>query len=587
MPIRRLNKDTIEQIAAGEVIERPVAVVKELLENALDAGASRIDVVVGGGGVELIEVRDDGEGIGFEDLPLAIERHSTSKLDSITDLQRLHTLGFRGEALASVAAVSDLTIHSIARDADVGGELRVRYGEVSDPKPSGWGAGTSIVVRNLFANVPPRREFLRTPTTEANYINRIATGYALGYPDVAISLHIDDRQVFGTDGGGDRLQAVAAIWGVEIAKQMAEISEYPHEHAGYTVAGVVSLPSLDRARRDQQYLFVQGRLVQSRQLSAAFEQAYQTLLMVGRHPIGCIFISTPADRLDVNVHPTKGEVRFADDRLVFALVQRSVRQTLLESTPDQQVATVFESPLAPSRDWATVGEDPTLQRRMTLADPRRSGHSSSIDQSHDAETDGKEAATVGGRSLPVLRVLGQVAGTFITAEGPDGLYLIDQHAADERIQFERVIREYETREPARQSLLSPVVVELSANQFEIWEQCQDELTGLAFDVQPFGGTSVAIHAVPAVLKIRDPEQALIEILDEMLAGGRGTSRLESLAISAACHGSVRAGQPLSLLEMRDLVRQLEECSSPLACGHGRPTIIKMTAEDLARQFSRR
>ncbi len=369
---------------------------------------------------------------------------------------------------------------------------------------------------------------------------------------------------------------------------------YPHEHEGYAVAGVISLPSIDRARRDQQALFVQGRLIQSNQLSVAFEQAYSTLLMVGRRPIGCILISTPGDRLDVNVHPTKREVRFADERLVFALVQRSVRHTLIEEAHEQPVTTIVESPLAPSQSWAKVGVDPATQRRLTLADPRR------IDRPRpeladerprdDAETDlPSGVATSDGdtRAVPVLRVLGQVASMFITAEGPDGLYLIDQHAADERIQFERIMREYTSRQPAQQTLLAPVVVELTADQYEMWERSSDELAGLGFDTREFGGSSVAVHAIPAILKLRDPAKALMTILDEMLEGGRGDSRLESLAISAACHASIRAGQALSLIEMRELVNQLEQCSSPLACGHGRPTIIRMSADDLARQFSRR
>lgn len=594
MAIKHLDRNTVEQIAAGEVIERPAAVVKELVENALDAGATRIDVSINEGGIDLIEVRDNGIGIATDELPAAVERHATSKLSDIDDLLRLHTLGFRGEALSSVAAVSDLHIKSIESGKSVGGELRVRFGEVGQAQLSSWGAGTAITARQLFANVPARREFLRSPATESNYVRRIISAYAIGYPDVAISLHVDGRRVLATDGSGDRLQAVAAIWGIETARQMVELQMYPHEHEGYAVAGVISLPSIDRARRDQQALFVQGRLIQSNQLSVAFEQAYSTLLMVGRRPIGCILISTPGDRLDVNVHPTKREVRFADERLVFALVQRSVRHTLIEEAHEQPVTTIVESPLAPSQSWAKVGVDPATQRRLTLADPRR------IDRPRpeladerprdDAETDlPSGVATSDGdtRAVPVLRVLGQVASMFITAEGPDGLYLIDQHAADERIQFERIMREYTSRQPAQQTLLAPVVVELTADQYEMWERSSDELAGLGFDTREFGGSSVAVHAIPAILKLRDPAKALMTILDEMLEGGRGDSRLESLAISAACHASIRAGQALSLIEMRELVNQLEQCSSPLACGHGRPTIIRMSADDLARQFSRR
>lgn len=584
MIIQRLNELTIGQIAAGEVIERPAAVVKELIENAIDAGARRIDVSIEGGGIDLIEVRDDGVGIALEDLPLAFERHATSKLTTLDDLQRLRTLGFRGEALASIAAVADVRIRTIQADAPSGGEMRAAYGVIKEPRHSAWGAGTSIAVKGLFSNVPARREFLRTPATETAYITRIASAYALAYADIAFSLEIDGRRMFSTDGSGDRISAALGVWGREVAESIVLLQPEPHEHDGFAVDGVISLPTLDRARRQQQFFFVQGRLVESRQLSVAFEQAYHTLLMVGRHPIGCILVETPPDRIDVNVHPTKSEVRFADDRLVFALVQRAVRSTLLLHTQHQTIPTVMESPLRSSAG-GSGWTDSAVQRRMTLADPRRLPVQPA--PTEEFEPDAALPQSAGGRSLPILRVLGQVSGMFITAEGPDGLYLIDQHAAHERIMFERVMAEFTSREPARQSLLEPVTVELSPQQFEMFEQCQDDLHGLGFEVQGFGGMSVAVRAVPAILRERDPSRALLTILDEMIEGGRGDSRLESLAISTACHASIRAGQPLSLLEMRELVTQLEACSSPQACGHGRPTMVKLTADELEKQFSRR
>lgn len=585
MIIQRLSELTIGQIAAGEVIERPAAVVKELIENAIDAGAGRIDVSIQGGGTELIEVRDDGIGIAVDDLPLAFERHATSKLNTLDDLQRLRTLGFRGEALASVAAVADVLIRTIQTDAQSGGEIRASYGLVKEPRRSAWGAGTAMSVKGLFANVPARREFLRTPATETAYITRITSAYALAYADIAFSLEIDGRRSFTTDGSGDRISAALSVWGREVAEALVTLQPEPHEHDGFAVDGVVSLPTLDRARRQLQFFFVQGRLVESRQLSVAFEQAYHTLLMVGRHPIGCILVEAPPDRIDVNVHPTKSEVRFADDRLVFALVQRAVRATLLLHTQHQTIPTVMESPLHRT-EGGSGWTDSAVQRRMTLADPRRlpsrPAPAEEFEREHSAIPQ-----SAGGRSLPVLRVLGQVSGMFITAEGPDGLYLIDQHAAHERIMFERVMAEFTSREPARQTLLEPVTVELSPAQHGMFEQCQDELHGLGFEVQDFGGMSVAVRAVPAMLRERDPSRALLTILDEMIDGGRGDSRLESLAISTACHASIRAGQPLSLLEMRELVTQLEACSSPQACGHGRPTMVKLTADELEKQFSRR
>ena len=582
--ISRLSNLTIGKIAAGEVVERPAAVIKELLENSIDAGASRIDVEIEEGGVERIQVRDDGDGIAYEDLDIAVERHTTSKLRDIDDLEQLSTLGFRGEALASIAAVSDLTVQSIARDSSTGGSITVRYGEPTDVSPSSWGAGTSVELRNLFENVPARKRFLRTTRTETAYIERVVGAHAIAYHNVAFSLVVDGRRVFATDGRSGPLGAAAGVWGHEIAGQMCEVVEQEHEHHGYGVRGVTSLPSMSRARRDRLFIFVNGRYVQSSQIATAIEQAYHTLLMVGRRPIGCILVEVPADRIDVNVHPTKMEVRFADERLVFALVRRAISATLASNVHDQPIPTVFEAPLAPAAMSVPSSQDAGVQRMLRLANPSRA-QPTSILQALPGET--AEQPSAGGGSLPVLRVLGQVAGMFITAEGPDGLYLIDQHAAHERILFEQIMAEYVSREPARQALLEPTIVELSPEQMRMLEICQDELTAIGFEIEGFGAGNVAVRAVPSIIGKQSPQDSLRIVLDEMAEGGRGESRLESLAISAACHGSIRAGQALSLIEMRELVVDLEKCESSLACGHGRPTILRMTADELAKLFERR
>lgn len=579
MSIRRLTHETVGKIAAGEVIERPAAAVKELVENAIDAGARRIDVSIGGGGIDALEVRDDGRGIAFDDLTLAIERHATSKIDSIDDLNALTTLGFRGEALASLSAVSDLRIQSLAAGEHVGGLLRVCFGEIQPVRQAAWGGGTAITARDLFANLPARRKFLRQPQTEANYVARMVTGYAMAYPTIAFSLEIDGRRMFATDGSGDAVGAAVAVWGAEIAGSLVRLRRPDDMPDGFEIDGVVSLPELDRATRQQQFLFAQGRLITSRQLSTAFEQAYHTLLMIGRHPIGCIQVNVPADRIDVNVHPTKAEVRFADERLVFSLVQRATREAIVGYAAPQSIPTIVSSPLD---DW-------TIQRRLSLAHPEwRSelgAHAEPLLTTSPVIE--PTSQVVGGKTLPVLRVLGQIASMFIIAEGPDGMYLIDQHAAHERILFELLMPGFESRSTDRQLMLNPVQVVLSAREWETYETCRDELASVGFEIEEFGGSTLLIRAVPAVLKVRDPAKVLQRIVEEMAGGGRGASRLESLAISAACHTSIRAGQALSLLEMRELVTQLEACSSPLACGHGRPTMLRMTAGELEKQFSRR
>ncbi len=583
--IEKLTELTIGKIAAGEVVERPAAVVKELVENALDAGAARIAIEIDEGGIERIQVRDDGCGITFDDLGIAVGRHTTSKLREIEDLARIRTLGFRGEALASIGAVSELQVQSIARNESVGGEVTVRFGSPPRLTRSAWGEGTAVQVRKLFENVPARRQFLRQPRTEAAYIERVIAAHALAYSNVAFSLTVDGSKILATDGRGNPIAAAAGVWGHDDAAQLCEIVSEDHRHQGYRVSGIISLPSLSRARRDRLYTFAQGRFVQSRQIATAVEQAFHTLLMIGRRPVGCVLVEVPPDRIDVNVHPTKAEVRFADERIVFALVQRAIRATLAANIESQPIPTIFHAPLGPLQTAYPASQDSGVQRMLNLANPWRLSGSGV-----GAENESPEpaiAGLVGKHKLPALRVLGQIASSFITAEGPDGLYLIDQHAAHERILFEKIMQELASREPTRQVLLEPAIAELSAAQLQVLEACQDELHALGFELENFGERAVAIRAVPAIVRRRSPAATLLVVLDEMISGARGDSRLESLAISAACHGSIRAGQAMSLIEMRELVRDLEACQSSLACGHGRPTIIRMTTEDLARQFSRR
>lgn len=580
MTIHRLTQDTIGKIAAGEVIERPAAVVKELVENALDAAATRIDVSITDGGSTEILVRDDGTGIPFDELPLAIERHATSKISTANDLDALATLGFRGEALASLAAVSRLQIRSVSDGSSSGGLLEVRHGDVQTARAIAWGGGTSISARHLFENLPARKKFLRQPSTEAGYVNRLVGAYAIAYPSIAVSLTIDGKQSFATDGSGDRLNAVVAVWGTAVGRAAVELASPLDLPDGFGIEGVITLPEVDRANRQHQHLFVQGRLINSRALTTAFEQAYHTLIMVGRHPLGCLIMTVPPGEVDVNVHPTKSEVRFSQERLVFSMVQRATRDTLLAHTGSQQVPTVYSSPLA-EQPYAS-----SVQRRLSLAHPETAAPRSRPEFDPLPEPP-VTAGDVRPNGVPVLRVLGQVASSFVIAEGPDGMYMIDQHAAHERIMFERLMAQFESRRPDAQTLLSPATLELDDELLDMYRSCRDELSGFGFDIEEFGTSALLIRAVPAGLKIRDAADAVRKILAELVEGGRGTSRLESLAISAACHSSIRAGQALSLLEMRELVVQLEQCASPRACGHGRPTMIKMTSDELERQFQRR
>ncbi len=596
--IQRLDDHTVGKIAAGEVVERPASVVKELLENALDAGADRVTVELASGGRELIQVTDDGAGIPADELPTAIERHTTSKLQRFNDLANLHSYGFRGEALASIAAVSDLQIISRTPESSHGAKIRIRHGSAGSPEPVAAAPGTTISVRDLFTNVPARRKFLRRDSTEAAHVQRTVTACALASPSVRFTLINDGKTVLTTDGSGDLGNTMVGILGADIAAQMVPIVSSPDlddddpERPRITVDGYIGLPTVTRGNRQQMYVTVNRRWIDHRPLGFAIEQAYHSLIMAGRFPVVVLDITVPPERVDVNVHPTKREVRFSDERLVFKVLQRAVRETLMVYAADQPVPQVTHSPM--SRE--------TAQRRMSLANPARVPFSRNEDRTNhlrppeppagpasDTEPPAPHERESGQSTsdIPVLRVLGQVGGNYIIAEGPDGMYLIDQHAAHERVLYERLLAQYHSGNLDQQTMLDAVIVELTPEQQATLDACRDDVLGLGFRIDDFGGGSVAVRAIPAVMRGKDVAETLSRILDEIAAGGRGDSVVDSLVISAACHSSIRSGQTLTLPEMRELIVQLERCSSPRACGHGRPTMLLMSQEDLAREFERR
>jgi DNA mismatch repair protein MutL len=578
MTLRLLDERTIGKIAAGEVVERPVAVVKELVENALDAGARRIRVAVRGGGIEAIEVVDDGHGIPATDLPIAIQRHATSKLAAFEDLDRLMTLGFRGEALPSIGAVSSLAIRSRTRDATHASLLRVTFGEVAEAVPVGAAEGTAITVRDLFGNVPARRKFLRQPGTETGYIQRAVAAYAAAYPAVAFELAIDDRRAFTTDGSGDLVAAATAALGPEVGRAAIPLQPLDESAAvpGVTVDGWVASPEVSRSHRQGIAIFVNGRWVQNRALGFALEEAYHSLLLVGRHPLAAIHIHLDPAAVDVNVHPTKAEVKFVDERAACRAVQRAVHQALARRPHHELPHLHFEPPpISPIARQRAIHFGPP---RFLQTPPETDAH---------AEPASAPAAAAHPSGVPMLRVLGQISASFIIAEGPDGMYLIDQHAAHERVLYERILTQLQARNVDRQPMLDPLVVELAPEEMAAFERSASELTEIGFEIERWDGGAVAVRAIPALIKGVDVGERLRLILRELAEGGQGDSWLDAVAISTACHTSIRAGQALSIPEMRELVSQLERASQPRACGHGRPTMLHLSGSDLERQFQRK
>ena len=563
MPIRILSPEVVSKIAAGEVIERPASVVKELIENSIDAGASEIKVEVRQGGRRLIRVIDDGGGIPAEEVELAFERHSTSKLKDAEDLYRVATLGFRGEALPSIAAVSKVTMVTRTKEQEIGVLLRLEGGKVIKRQRKGAPRGTVVSVEHLFFNTPARLKFLRRDSTEAGHISDLVTRYAMAYPSTRFSLLSEGRTLFRSTGSGSLYDVLIEVYGLETARQMLEIASLQEprkeEAEGLKISGYVGAPSLHRASGRYLTILINGRWVRDQLLGYAIKEAYHTLLPKGRHPVAVVRVDLSPQEVDINVHPAKAEVRFRRSGEAFAAVQKAVRHTL-KGAP---------IPIVAHPRWAPEPR-PLITRR-----PSPGQMALEVQRTQEIAP---------SKKIPPLRVLGQLGRTYIIAEGPEGMYLIDQHAAHERVLYERLLRERAKMAVSSQSLLEPLTLDLGPEEAAILEEELETLRSWGFDLEPFGGQTYLLRAVPAILKGGDLSQAVQEVIDE--ASRQAGRWEEEFVISLACHGAVRAGQTMSDGEMRELVRQLEETSSPRTCPHGRPTMIHLSAEQLQREFGR-
>jgi DNA mismatch repair protein MutL len=592
MPIRVLPPEVANQIAAGEVVERPSSVVKELVENALDAGATYIAVDLTEGGRRLIRVSDNGAGIPSAEVSTAFQRYATSKLETVDDLDHISTLGFRGEALASIAAVSRLTLITRAAGEDIGTHLRIEGSEITLSEPAGAPQGTMISVENLFYNVPARLKFLKTDSTEHKHVSALVSRYAMAYPEVRFVLTHSGSEVLHTTGSGGLHDVLVEVLGLEDAQQMVPIEPLDHpirdDLPAIHVQGYVGLPVLNRSNRTQITLFLNGRWIQDSSLTYAVSQAYHTLLMTGRYPVAVILIDLPPEEVDVNVHPTKAEVRFRNPNAVFSAVQRAVRETIVDQAPPPQMRTdvVWGSPeWAARRDrLAQVTTDRMRQLGIDM-EMEDTGRRASQQPPDDAS---ETASPARRRSLPMLRVVGQVGDTYIVAEGPAGLYLIDQHAAHERVLYEQFMHEQSHQEVLSQELLESVVVELPPDQMALVEEGLEMLQAVGFGVELFGRGTVRVRAIPVLAASSDPVQALKAALGEIECGEMPTeATAEERLIARVCkQAAIKAGQTLSYEEMSALLRQLEECDSPRTCPHGRPTMLHLSAEQLAKEFGR-
>ncbi|TMD11910.1 MAG: DNA mismatch repair endonuclease MutL [Chloroflexi bacterium] len=544
--IQMLAPEVADAIAAGEVIERPASVVKELVENALDASARRISIDVRGAGKISIRVSDDGAGIPADEVGLAFVRHTTSKLTSLADLAVIESFGFRGEALASIAAVADVEC------ASGGATLRVRNGEVVEQGVGPLLPGVAIEVRDLFSNLPARLKFLKSDATEVAAIKDVVSAFALLHPHVRFHLTIDSRAAVSSNGDGDRRRAIAAVYGPPVAAEMLEMIGMP------LVAGLVSQPRLSRGSRDGMVLAVNGRPISARSLVYALEECYQGRLERGRHPIAVIDVGIDPELVDVNVHPAKKEVRFRDEGAVFAALQRAVRSALDGSDPFRYRPT--EGPPA-----------------VTVSGPQLT--------LHDGPWTAAAVETNGHAPAAVLRPIGQAGPGYLVAEGPHGLVLVDQHAAHERVLYNRLLERLRSGRGASQPLLIPQAVDLEPALIAAAAEHRADLANLGLEYEEFGPRSLRITAVPIELPAGRATAAIQETLGA-LAESRGDGAIENAAAALACHSAVRFGDVLDVAEQRRLLADLEAAEESITCPHGRPTRLLVEWQELTRHFRR-
>jgi DNA mismatch repair protein MutL len=590
MSIRILPAHLVNQIAAGEVVERPASVAKELVENALDAGARRIEVTVEQGGIALLSVRDDGAGIDAAELPLALERHATSKISSLEDLEHVASLGFRGEALPSIASVARLTLSSRRAPATLGTAIDVDGGAARAPRPTAHPPGTSVEVRDLFFNVPARRKFVRSAATEFQHVERALTRLALSRPDVAMLLTHNGRRVFALEAASGRAaeeQRLAALLGEEFVAGALYVE---HAALGLTLRGWLALPTYSRAQPDQQHLIVNGRAVRDRFLATAVRLGYRDVLFHGRHPAYVLHLALDPARVDVNAHPQKLELRFRDGRSVHDFLLRSVETVLAGTRPGADA----RGPVAPHA-LGTYAPHPQAPIPLGVAEgvggaldwTRLAGQ---LPGQRQSDRGAGASADPGGAAVPPLGfALGQVHGIYILSQTRDGLALVDMHAAHERVLYERLKHELEAGDVPRQALLVPQLLELSETEADQAEEQVSALAALGIVVDRVGAYRLAVRETPLAFGNRDLGGLVRDALAELAERGatlRVRADRERLLATFACHAAVRAHRMLTLPEMNALLRDMERTDRADQCNHGRPTWVRLSLEELDRLFLR-
>lgn len=598
--IKILDELTANKIAAGEVVERPASAVKEMVENSIDAGSTRIEVEIEDGGLRLIRIADNGCGMSKNDAQLSLARHATSKIQTAEDLTKVSTLGFRGEAIPSIASVSRFTVITRRAEDLEGTRVCVEGGQTTEVSAIGCPAGTSITVRDLFFNTPARLKYLKTTATEAGQIVDIVNRLALAYPHISFRLQHNGRQMLATTGTGDGRETIASIYGAEVAKQLLQIEGSRNL---YRVSGYIAKPSVYRKNRNHETIFVNGRFIRSRLISRALEDAYQSLLPTGAYPIGVIAVELPSTEVDVNVHPTKSEVKFQKERDIFLLIYHTVKAAMQsaclipenpkEDKPNQDEQAYSIQPLLLHEETGATRDNmvrfPSEREVSQYQQPVSTFvRDPSFNQFPPTSTPQEKVISVENtaQTFPLMQPIGQIDNTYIVVQGIDGMYLIDQHAAHERILYEKLMRK---RQTGNQPLLVPWVWETTMQEALNIRENVSVFHELGFTIEDFGTKSFRVCAMPLGIPTALLNEILHDFLQVLMETGRQQSALkkqEMLLITAACKAAIKAHAKLSMSEMLALIQQLADTENPFTCPHGRPTIIHFSGHDLARRFKR-
>ncbi len=598
-----LDESTINKIAAGEVIERPASIVKELTENSIDAGATAVSIEIQEGGKSYINVSDNGIGILKEDAERVFYRHATSKIKSSKDLQGILTLGFRGEAMASIAAVSEVELKTKAEEDTSGSHLIIKGGKLITNEDIGYPAGTSVTVRHLFYNTPARLKFMKSDTAEQSAIVDIVEKLALTNTGISIKLTVNNKVVLHTPGNGDLLSVIHCIYGKNISKAMLPL-EYSNDII--SIEGYIGKPEIARGNSTYMTFSINKRYIKNRMMAEAMKQAYKTLLMNNRYPFSIINIDLKSDMIDVNVHPTKQEIKFSDDRAIFNTLYLAVKNCL---NNNRLVFESFDEPKEPQATHATayqnIGSDTSslyeikheyrpvkeqydqLSYEKESASPRIDSFRKQFDYESKIKETGADKKVENILHSMVINIIGQLFGTYILGQYEDTFYLIDQHAAHERIMFEHIKEKYNTKSIPVQELLMPVIVELSPAEKLLYTDNSLIFQNLGFEIEWFGENTLAIRAIPIIMGEPCSGEFFSNILDSLKeSGGSVASPLEKIIISMACKNAIKAGDRISPEETRELIDRLMKTSQPYTCPHGRPTIITMSRYELEKKFKR-